>query len=607
MAKFFVSYSRSDKDEVSKVVALLSAAGHEVWWDNDIPVLDDWWRAILTHIEWCEVFIFVASEKSLQSDYCLAELKYANERQRPILPFILQEDPSTLNFPATLPHRNQWLIYDGDSARMLSGINAAYKNIAWHLHKDLDAPRPSEPKKGGKSLAQLYQAARRFANDQQFEEAKRLFQDIKRIDFEEWGADCDQWLARLINYEQIVDLVKDLSTLNHARQAWQKYVRTYGDEFDPYPIKSVVVKARPSKNRRIAIVLISIGVVVLVSIFALQLLNNANEVRATLTPTETLAVSATEIVAATAFPSVLPTSTIAPSDTSEPTAIPSPTLTPSLTLTPSSTPNFTITNQYLEGLFTQTMDAFLREQNATGNAVLTLVASSWTTTFTSTASASSTLTPSPTIQPTATIRPTQLSTAAANNSRVTVTTDSANIRNGPGTSYLVIGNAGQGASFDIIARTSDSEWFLINFNGTQGWIANLVVNAVSNSVISIALTIPPTPTTPELGNVEVTSAPNSPRADYHLGQRLVANPSATIRAEPSVYGSYVFGFQSNPQPNVFGYITYVYAYVTGEPVWGRLCRSTCEQDYSWWWPVRIESTNGYTGNGWVWQYAVTPG
>lgn len=128
MARFFVSYSRSDKDEVNKVVSLLSAAGHEVWWDNDIPVIADWWAAILTNIEWCEVFIFVGSEKSVQSDYCLAELKYANERQRPILPFILQ-DPSSFHLPSFLPQRAQWLLYDDDPARTLSQINTAYKAI----------------------------------------------------------------------------------------------------------------------------------------------------------------------------------------------------------------------------------------------------------------------------------------------------------------------------------------------------------------------------------------------------------------------------------------------------------------------------------------------
>lgn len=377
MARFFVSYSRSDKVEVSKVVALLSASGHEVWWDNDIPVIADWWATILTHIEWCEVFIFFVSEKSLQSDYCLAELKYANERQRPILPFIL-EDPSTLHFPDFLPHRNQWLIYDGDPARMLSAINTAQKNIPWHLHKDLDVPRPPEPSRSGKSLAQLYQAARRMANDQQFEEARHLFQDIKKIDYEEWGVDCDQWLARLINYERIVELVKDTATLGHAQQAWQKYVHIYGDEFDPYPIKPLVSKTRSPRNRRIAMALVGIAIVVVISLLVLPSLNNPNERTTSLTTIDTLAVSATEVAAANIVSDETPTTTISPSDTSEPTA----TSTGTSTSTPSITPNLTRTAQFVAVMETQTMDAFLGEQTVTQSANMTLTAFSWTPTFT---------------------------------------------------------------------------------------------------------------------------------------------------------------------------------------------------------------------------------
>ena len=43
MTKFFISYSRSVKQEVGNVVDLLRAAGHEVWWDGDIPIIADWW------------------------------------------------------------------------------------------------------------------------------------------------------------------------------------------------------------------------------------------------------------------------------------------------------------------------------------------------------------------------------------------------------------------------------------------------------------------------------------------------------------------------------------------------------------------------------------
>lgn len=89
--KFFVSYSRSVKQDVGQVLHLLESAGHQVWWDGDIPIIQDWWATILKNIEWCEIFIFMISEKSVQSAYCLAELHYAIDRNRPILPFILDD------------------------------------------------------------------------------------------------------------------------------------------------------------------------------------------------------------------------------------------------------------------------------------------------------------------------------------------------------------------------------------------------------------------------------------------------------------------------------------------------------------------------------------
>jgi hypothetical protein len=80
--KFFVSYSRSVKEEVRKVVDLLEAADQDVWWDADIPKMADWWATILSRIEWCDVFIFVVSEKSVQSVYCLEELRTNSEGTR---------------------------------------------------------------------------------------------------------------------------------------------------------------------------------------------------------------------------------------------------------------------------------------------------------------------------------------------------------------------------------------------------------------------------------------------------------------------------------------------------------------------------------------------
>lgn len=262
MAKFFVSYSRSVKTEVGSVVKLLRASGHEVWWDGDIPIMADWWATILDKIEWCEVFIFVASEKSIISPYCIAELAYGVDRNRPILPFMM-DDPTQYTLPPELPHRNQWLLYDGDPAHMLENINTATKNITWEKHQDISAPRPPEPQTGGESLGRQFQEALRLAYDQQFTESKRLLRNIRDLDYGEWGRDCDDWLARLNSYAPITELSDDAHTQERARSAWTVHRQQYGADYDPANIAQKL-RGEESTSRRFVLPL-AIGFALLIA------------------------------------------------------------------------------------------------------------------------------------------------------------------------------------------------------------------------------------------------------------------------------------------------------------------------------------------------------
>jgi hypothetical protein len=135
--RFFISYSRSVKTYIRLVIDLLRDTEHEVWWDADIPEIEDWWATILDKIEWAQVFIFVVSEKSVQSPYCLAELDYGTQRNRPILPFVI-DDPTKYTIPPEVtPRRQQWFIYDGDSKRTHDRIINACNQIQWNRYPDM--------------------------------------------------------------------------------------------------------------------------------------------------------------------------------------------------------------------------------------------------------------------------------------------------------------------------------------------------------------------------------------------------------------------------------------------------------------------------------------
>ncbi|GAB5492816.1 MAG: hypothetical protein Phog2KO_30310 [Phototrophicaceae bacterium] len=140
--------------------------------------------------------------------------------------------------------------------------------------------------------------------------------------------------------------------------------------------------------------------------------------------------------------------------------------------------------------------------------------------------------PSPTIQITDTPIPPQ-SAQITTDGTLTVTVETANLRSGPGTNYNIAGSAVSGTVLDIIARTGDSDWYLIEKpDGNPAWIWSGIVDVSgSNSQIEVAATIPATPETAielssvscaeEVGNLQIGMSsvvdwdvPNSPVAIY---------------------------------------------------------------------------------------------
>ncbi len=83
-----------------------------------------------------------------------------------------------------------------------------------------------------------------------FEEAKQLFGNVKRLDYGEWGPECDEWLGRLNSYAYVMELVAADVTLGRARAAWANHVRRYKDGFDPYNIKIRLASQSAAKGSR---------------------------------------------------------------------------------------------------------------------------------------------------------------------------------------------------------------------------------------------------------------------------------------------------------------------------------------------------------------------
>jgi hypothetical protein len=115
-----------------------------------------------------------------------------------------------------------------------------------------------------------------------------------------------------------------------------------------------------------------------------------------------------------------------------------------------------------------------------------------------------------------------------------VTSDSANLRNGPGTSYAIVGQAKQGDALPISARSADSGWWQICCaNGQPAWVSTQVV-AVEGDIgsVQVARDVAPSPTAPPqpASNAQCKPWHAKPKPGYgiimienHLGEELSAD------------------------------------------------------------------------------------
>src|SRR4051812_23735107 len=89
MASVFVSHSSRDRVVTEHVVARLRAEGFAALFvdfdpDQGIPAGRDWERELYAQLRRSDAVIFLASEASVASRWCLAELSLARSLGRPV-------------------------------------------------------------------------------------------------------------------------------------------------------------------------------------------------------------------------------------------------------------------------------------------------------------------------------------------------------------------------------------------------------------------------------------------------------------------------------------------------------------------------------------------
>ena len=96
----FVSYSHTDRLQVYPIIDYLNKTGTNIWYDEGIPVSEDWKKSIVDNLERCSAFLVFITPRVIDSEYVRKEISFALKKQKPFFSIYLKETqlPSELEF-----------------------------------------------------------------------------------------------------------------------------------------------------------------------------------------------------------------------------------------------------------------------------------------------------------------------------------------------------------------------------------------------------------------------------------------------------------------------------------------------------------------------------
>ena len=96
----FVSYSHTDRLQVYPIIDYLNKTGINIWYDEGIPVSEDWKKSIVDNLELCSAFLVFITPHTIDSEYVRKEISFALKKHKPFFSVYLKETelPSELEF-----------------------------------------------------------------------------------------------------------------------------------------------------------------------------------------------------------------------------------------------------------------------------------------------------------------------------------------------------------------------------------------------------------------------------------------------------------------------------------------------------------------------------
>lgn len=132
MARIFISYSRKNIDFARRLTAALQAQEIDFWVDWDgIPPTVDWMQQIQKGIEEADLFLFIISPDSINSQVCKKEIAIAIQNGKRLIPVVASE----INWneaPPEVSHLNYIFFRDTDD------FDRAFKKLSAAIDTDYD-------------------------------------------------------------------------------------------------------------------------------------------------------------------------------------------------------------------------------------------------------------------------------------------------------------------------------------------------------------------------------------------------------------------------------------------------------------------------------------
>ena len=96
----FASYAHADKLDVYPIIDHLNNKNIKIWYDEGIPVSENWKRSIALNLERCKTFLVFISPQILKSEYVKKEISFALKKHKPFFAVYLKDTtlPTELEF-----------------------------------------------------------------------------------------------------------------------------------------------------------------------------------------------------------------------------------------------------------------------------------------------------------------------------------------------------------------------------------------------------------------------------------------------------------------------------------------------------------------------------